>query len=102
MTANRTYQQLRSHLAYLKLDAAADALAPVLDDADDATHIDILERLLAIEVEATSTRRRESRRRLAGCAPTNTTPPTYERDCPPSPSVTNLPEPAPPPSGELR
>ena len=66
MTANRTYQQLRSHLAYLKLDAAADALAPVLDDADDATHIDILERLLAIEVEATSTRRRESRRRLAG------------------------------------
>ena len=28
-TANRTYQQLRSHLAYLKLDAAAEALAPV-------------------------------------------------------------------------
>ncbi len=63
---DRTYQQLRAHLAYLKLDAAADALAPVLDDADGASHVDVLERLLSIEVEATSTRRRESRRRLAG------------------------------------
>jgi hypothetical protein len=32
MTGNRTYQQLRAHLAYVKLDAAADALAPVLDE----------------------------------------------------------------------
>ena len=66
---NRTYQQLRAHLAYLKLDAAADALAPVLDNTDNtdnASHVEILERLLAIEVEATTTRRRESRRRLAG------------------------------------
>ena len=63
---NRTYQQLRSHLAYLKLDAAAEALAGVLDDADNTRHVDVLERLLAIEVEATTTRRRESRRRLAG------------------------------------
>ncbi len=63
---NRTYQQLRSHLAYLKLDAAAEALAVELDTADDLSHVDFLERLLAIEVEATSTRRRESRRRLAG------------------------------------
>jgi DNA replication protein DnaC len=66
MSGNRTYQQLRSHLAYLKLEAAADALAPVLDDADEATHVEVLERLLAIEVDATATRRRESRRRLAG------------------------------------
>lgn len=66
MTASRTYQMLRSHLAYLKLNAAAEALASVLEEADDATHIDVLQRLLAIEVQATSTRRRESRRRLAG------------------------------------
>jgi DNA replication protein DnaC len=66
MSANRTYQQLRSHLAYLKLEAAADALTPVLDEAGEATHVEVLERLLAIEVEATATRRRESRRRLAG------------------------------------
>jgi DNA replication protein DnaC len=63
---NRTYQQLRAHLAYLKLDAAADALASVLDDAEGSSHVQMLERLLGIEVEATSTRRRESRRRLAG------------------------------------
>lgn len=65
-TPNRTYQQLRSHLTYLKLSDAADALAEVLDQADDATHVEFLERLLSIEVVATDTRRRESRRRLAG------------------------------------
>jgi DNA replication protein DnaC len=65
-TPNRTYQQLRGHLAYLKLDAAADALAPVLDEHKDASQVEVLERLLGIEVEATATRRRESRRRLAG------------------------------------
>jgi DNA replication protein DnaC len=63
---NRTYQQLRAHLAFLKLDAAADALAGVLDQADDASHVEVLETLLGIEAEATATRRRESRRRLAG------------------------------------
>jgi DNA replication protein DnaC len=63
---NRTYQRLRAHLAYLKLDAAADALAVELDTANHKTHVEFLERLLAIEVEATSTRRREARRRLAG------------------------------------
>jgi DNA replication protein DnaC len=65
-TANRTYQQLRSHLAYLKLDAAAEALAPVLDEGKDASQVEVLERLLGLEVAATATRRRESRRRLAG------------------------------------
>lgn len=63
---NRTYQQLRAHLAYLKLDAAADALAGVLDSADDSSHVEVLQTLLGIEAEATATRRRESRRRLAG------------------------------------
>ena len=63
---NRTYQRLRSHLSYLKLEAAADALASELDGADGNGHVEFLERLLAIEVDATDTRRRESRRRLAG------------------------------------
>ena len=63
---NRTYQRLRSHLTYLKLEAAADALARELDTADGNGHVEFLERLLAIEVDATNTRRRESRRRLAG------------------------------------
>lgn len=63
---NRTYQQLRTHLAFLKLDAAADALAGVLDGADNASHVEVLETLLGIEAQATATRRRESRRRLAG------------------------------------
>jgi len=63
---NRTYQRLRSHLTYLKLDAAADALASQLDSSEGKGHVEFLERLLAIEVDATDTRRRESRRRLAG------------------------------------
>jgi len=63
---NRIYQRLRSHLAYLKLGATADALAGVLDQADGKSHVDVLEQLLGIEVDATSTRRREARRRLAG------------------------------------
>ena len=65
-TPNRTYQQLRSHLAYLKLDAAADALAPVLDEHKTASHVEVLERLLGIEVAATAERRRAGRLRLAG------------------------------------
>lgn len=63
---NRTYQQLRSHLAFLKLHAAAEHLAPVLDAHSDADHVTVLEKLLGIEADATRTRRTESRRRLAG------------------------------------
>jgi hypothetical protein len=49
------YQQLRGHLAYLKLSAAAEALPTQLDAARDTTisHTEFLEALLAIEVEAT-------------------------------------------------
>jgi DNA replication protein DnaC len=63
---NRRYQQLRSHLAFLKLHTAAEHLAQVLDEGSDDDHVTVLERLLAIEADATATRRRESRRRLAG------------------------------------
>jgi DNA replication protein DnaC len=56
------YQRLRSHLAYLKLPAAAEALAAKLDGAEKAkpSYTAFAEDLLATEVEATE------RRRLAG------------------------------------
>jgi DNA replication protein DnaC len=68
MTAASTYQALRSHLAYLKLTAAAEALATELDHAakTDMSHTAFLERLLGIEVEATAARRHAGRLRLAG------------------------------------
>lgn len=64
------YQRLRSHLAFLKLEAAAEALSAVLDEARRAKLpvIGALERLLAVEVSATETRRLTSRLRFA-CLP---------------------------------
>jgi len=64
------YQQLRSNLAYLRLDAAAEALATELDHAgkEKLSHSAFLERLLRVEVEATEERRLASRRRFA-CLP---------------------------------
>jgi len=61
------YQQLRGHLATLKLSAAAEALPAVLDTARDQglSTTAALERLLAIEVEATEARRLASRLRFA-------------------------------------
>jgi DNA replication protein DnaC len=56
------YQQLRGHLHYLRLDAAAKALPATLDQAhtQQLSHTAFLERLLAIEVQATETRRHAS------------------------------------------
>ncbi|WP_405219010.1 IS21-like element helper ATPase IstB [Agrococcus sp. Ld7] len=66
-TAASTYQQLRGHLAELKLADAAEALPSVLDQATaegwSLTHT--LERLLAIEVTATDARRLTGRFRFA-------------------------------------
>ena len=61
------YQQVRSHLAYLQLTAAAEALPGQLDAAmkAKATHTEFLERLLAIEVDATEARRHAGRLRFA-------------------------------------
>jgi DNA replication protein DnaC len=61
------YQQLRGHLAHLKLTAAAEALPGLLDQArtDKTGHAEFLEALLRIEVEATEVRRWEGRRRFA-------------------------------------
>ncbi len=65
-----TYQQLRAHLAFLKLGDAAEALPAVLDEARTAKLplVTTLERLLAVEVDATEARRLASRLRFA-CLP---------------------------------
>lgn len=70
MSANSDYQKLRSHLAYLRLSAAAEALPGLLDDAraNKLSPTVLLERLLAVEVDATEARRRASLARFA-CLP---------------------------------
>jgi len=61
------YQQLRTHLAYLRLSAAAEQLPAALQEAERAklSHTRFLERLLATEVEATERRRLQGRIRFA-------------------------------------
>lgn len=65
-----SYQRLRAHLAFLRLPTAAEALPTVLDAARDEqlSTLAALERLLALEVEATEARRLASRLRFA-CLP---------------------------------
>ena len=67
MSDASTYQQLRGHLAYLRLAAAAEALPGELDHAkaNKLGHTAFLERLLAVEVDATELRRRASLERFA-------------------------------------
>jgi DNA replication protein DnaC len=67
MTENSIYQQARSHLAYLRMAAAAEALPAELDHAakEKLGHTAFLERLLGVEVSATETRRRASLERFA-------------------------------------
>ncbi|MGH9282281.1 MAG: IS21-like element helper ATPase IstB [Acidimicrobiales bacterium] len=59
MSESSTYQKLRSHLAYLRLGAAAEALPAVLEHAQTAqlSHTAFLEQLMASEVTATEARR---------------------------------------------
>ena len=61
------YQQLRSHLAYLKLQAAAEALPTQLEAAraTKTGHTEFVEALLRIEVDATEQRRLNARTRFA-------------------------------------
>lgn len=61
------YQRLRAHLAFLKMPAAAEALASVLDGArdHDMSPMETMERLLAIQVNATETRQQASRLHFA-------------------------------------
>ncbi len=78
------YQQLRAHLATLKLHDAAEALPAVLEQAaaDKLTLTAALERLLAVEVSATDARRLASRLRFA-CLPTPATLAGFDYDAAP-------------------
>lgn len=64
------YQQLRGHLAALRLPAAAEALPAHLEHARDASlsHTAFLEQLLAVEVDAATARRQVSLEQSA-CLP---------------------------------
>ena len=65
--SDRVYQQLRSHLAYLKLGAVAEPLAVALDTAHKTkpSYTQFPHDLLDIEVTATEQRRLEGRMRFA-------------------------------------
>jgi DNA replication protein DnaC len=67
MGADTIYQQLRGHLAYLKLGAAADALAPALEAAerDKPGYTQFLHDLLQVEVAASEQRRLDGRMRFS-------------------------------------
>lgn len=67
MTEATSYQRLREHLAYLGLTAAAEELSPTLDRAlaEQHTPTQVLEHLLACEVEATQARKLRGRLRFA-------------------------------------
>lgn len=62
------YQRLREHLAYLEMSAAAEHLADELDRGlrEKASPTQVLERLLAIEADATRARRMRALRALSG------------------------------------
>ena len=78
------YQQLRGHLANLKLAATAEALPGVLDDAarEGLSMTGTLERLLRIEVDATEARRLAGRLRFASL-PTPATIEDFDFDAQP-------------------
>lgn len=67
MSRDTTYQKLRSHLTYLQLPAAAEALAERLDRAQKKkpSYTAFLEDLLDVEVGATEARRLAGRMRFA-------------------------------------
>jgi len=75
MSANASiYQQLRSHLAYLKLAAVAEQLPAALERAekDKPGYTQFLHDLLDTEVQATEERRLAGRMRFAGFPSTKT------------------------------
>ena len=78
------YQQLRAHLGVLKLHDAAEHLPAVLNAAaaEKLSMTATLERLLAIEVDATEARRLAGRLRFA-CLPTPATLEEFDYDAAP-------------------
>ena len=79
------YQQLRSQLAYLRLEAMAEALPGLLEEAqkEKLTHTAFLTRLLGREVEVTEQRRLSGRMRFA-CLPAPWTFDNFDFDAQPS------------------
>jgi DNA replication protein DnaC len=69
-----TYQELRSHLAYLKLSATAEELPAALEQAEKMKpgYTQFLTDLLAVEVTATEERRLAGRLRFANFPSTKT------------------------------
>jgi len=69
-----TYQDLRAHLAYLKLAAIAEQLPAALEQAekDKPGYTQFLHDLLGVEVDATEQRRLAGRMRFAGFPSTKT------------------------------
>jgi DNA replication protein DnaC len=67
MSDNSLYQEARTHLAYLRMASAAEALPAELEyaAAQKLGHTAFLERLLQVEVAATEIRRRASLERFA-------------------------------------
>ena len=67
MSNSTVYQQLREHLHYLGLRAAADTLAPALEAAEKTKPgcTQFLHDLLATEVQAAEQRRLQGRLRFA-------------------------------------
>jgi DNA replication protein DnaC len=65
--ADTIYQQLREHLAYLRLPAVGERLAPALEQAerDKPGYTQFLHDLLAVEVDAVKQRRLQGRLRFA-------------------------------------
>jgi DNA replication protein DnaC len=80
-TSASIYQQLKGHLAELKLADAAEALPRVLDQAqaEDWSLTQTLEHLLAVEVTATDARRLAGRFRFANL-PTGATLDDFDLD----------------------
>ncbi len=68
MNKHASYQELRSHLAYLKLAATAEHLPGALKQAEKEKpgYTQFLSDLLAVEVSATEQRRLAGRLRMAG------------------------------------
>ncbi len=81
---NSLYQQLRGHLANLKLTASAEALPAVLDaaQAEGLSLTAALERLLSIEVDTAEARRLAGRLRFASI-PTPATLEDFDHDAQP-------------------
>jgi DNA replication protein DnaC len=74
MNKHATYQDLRGHLAYLKLAAVAEHLPAALEQAekDKPGYTQFLHDLLGVEVDATERRRLAGRMRFAGFPSTKT------------------------------